>query len=99
MDYRYFKRRNQTKRRGEVMAICQDCIDREYNQCFCPLYPRTITVNRYKHSQESMRKILRKLSKQGYLDFKGIVKDTIFYQCDNRENFNELRKRTNKKTR
>ncbi len=80
------------------MAICQDCIDRGYNQCFCSFFPRTITVHRYKYSQESMRKILRKLGKQGYLEFKGAVKDTIFYQCSNYENFNELRKRT-KKTR
>lgn len=58
------------------------------------LFPRTITVHRYKYSQESVRRILRKLSKQGYLKFKGAIKDTIFYQCDTEENFNELRNRT-----
>ena len=60
-------------------------------------YPRTITVHRYKYSQERMRNILRKMSKQGYLIFKGAVKDTIFYQCDNKESFEELKNRTKTK--
>lgn len=55
-----------------------------------------ISVNKYKYSQESRRRILKKLAKDGFIKFIGLINKNYTYSIPNEESMLEYRKRTGK---
>lgn len=56
----------------------------------------TISVNKYKYSQQSRRKILKKLSKEGFIKFIGLINKNFTYIIDTEIGMLEYKKRTGK---
>lgn len=56
----------------------------------------TISVNKYKYSQQSRRKILKKLYKEGFIKFMGLINKNFTYIIDTEIGMQEYRKRTGK---
>lgn len=55
-----------------------------------------VSVNRYKYSQQSRRKILKKLAKEGHLIFKGLQHKNFIYEIPNELAMEEYKKRAKK---
>lgn len=48
-----------------------------------------VTVHRYKYSQDTRRRLLRRLSKIGILKFSGLTKTHFKYEVLNQEEYNK----------
>lgn len=55
-----------------------------------------VSVHKYKYSQDSRRKILKKLWKQGYLKFMGQFGDSFLYEIPDHNAMEEYKKRIKK---